>query len=86
MGRGAGDTEVCFDVPPPNGEKAPLNYSSDRAVSTADTSTLPEAASTVLRLWIWQTWPLIEKEGDPPPPLPSPSLSAVWTSACPAFP
>lgn len=54
--------------------ESPLDCSSATTVSTADASTPPEAASTALRLWFW-----------PPHPKPPP-LSAVRTSARPAFP
>lgn len=60
---------MYFSVfPPSERRESPLDYSSATTVSTADASTPPEAASTALRLWFWQTRPLVGEEGSPPPP------------------
>lgn len=61
---------MCFSfsvLPPSERRESPLDCSSATTVSTADASTPPEAASTALRLWFWQTRPLVGEEGSPPP-------------------
>lgn len=61
---------MCFSfsvLPPSERRESPLDCSSATTVSTADASTPPEAASTALRLWFWQTRPLVGEEGSPLP-------------------